>query len=82
VPGAGVEVPATRRSTEEAAHAAEALARTAEASDCCSGDAGRRHSVRRALEEEKVGLLHLEVRSRFSRRSGFEGVELKLLSPC
>jgi hypothetical protein len=50
--------------------------------ECCNGAASRRHSARRALEEEKAGLLHLEVSSRFSRHSGFEGLELKLLSPC
>jgi hypothetical protein len=48
----------------------------------CSGDVGHHHSVRRALEEEEAWLLHLEVSSRFSRRSDFEGLELKLLSPC
>jgi hypothetical protein len=50
--------------------------------ECCGGDADRCHSVCQALEEEKAGRVHLEVSSRFSRCSGFEGLELKLLSPC
>jgi hypothetical protein len=50
--------------------------------ECCSGAAGRRHGVRRALEEEKAGILHLEVNNRFSWCSDFEGLEFKLLSPC
>jgi hypothetical protein len=49
--------------------------------ECCSGNTDCHHSVRRALEEEEARLLHLEVSSRFSRCSGFEGLELKLLSP-
>jgi hypothetical protein len=50
--------------------------------ECYSGDAGHCHGVRRALEEEKAGLLHLEVSIRVSRCSSFEGLKFKLLSPC
>jgi hypothetical protein len=65
------------------ARAAEAPARATEA----SGSAvvvtpAATTVVRRALEEEEAGLLHLEVSDRFSRHSGFEGLELKLLSSC
>jgi hypothetical protein len=62
--------------------AAEAPARAADVWERCSGDDGRYHSACRALEEEEAGLLHLQVSSRFSRRSGFEGPELNFLSPC
>jgi hypothetical protein len=48
----------------------------------CSGDAGRRHRVRRALEEEEARLIHLEVSGRLSRCSDFNGLALKLLSSC
>jgi hypothetical protein len=48
----------------------------------CSGDDGCHHSARRALEEEEAGILHLDVSSRSSRRSDFEGLELKFVSPC
>jgi hypothetical protein len=47
-----------------------------------SGDAGRRHGIRRALEEEEARLLHLEVSGCLSRCLGFEGLALKLLSSC
>jgi hypothetical protein len=50
--------------------------------ECCRSDTGRRLGVRLALEEEKAGLLNLEVSSRFPKCSGFEGLELKLLSSC
>jgi hypothetical protein len=36
-----------------------------------SGDAGRHHSARRALEEDEAGLLHLEVGNRSSGHLGF-----------
>jgi hypothetical protein len=50
--------------------------------ECCGGG-DRRHSiVRRTLEKEEARLLHLEVSSRSSRRSGFEGLELSLLFSC
>jgi hypothetical protein len=57
-------------------------ARRGSARERCNGDGGRHHSACRALEEEEAGLLHLEVRSRSSRRYGFEGLELNFLSPC
>jgi hypothetical protein len=46
------------------------------------GALGRHDSACRTLEEEEAGLLRLEVSSRSSRRSGFEGLELNCLSPC
>jgi hypothetical protein len=48
----------------------------------CDGDDGRHRSACRTLEEEETRLLHLEVSSHSSRRSGFEGLELSFLSPC
>jgi hypothetical protein len=50
--------------------------------ECCGGGDRRHSSVRRALEKEEARLLHLEVSSRSSRRSGFEGLELSFLSSC
>jgi hypothetical protein len=50
--------------------------------ECCSGGDRRHSSVRRTLEKEEARLLHLEVSSRSSRRSGFEGLELSFLSSC
>jgi hypothetical protein len=47
--------------------------------ECRSGDTGRRHSVCRALEEEKVELLHLEVSNRPSRRPVSRGRSLIFL---
>jgi hypothetical protein len=42
----------------------------------CNGDDGRHRSACRTLEEEEARLLHLEVSSHSSIRSGFEGLEL------
>jgi hypothetical protein len=47
-----------------------------------SGDDGRLSSICRTLEEEEARLLHLEVSSPSPRRSGFEGLELSVLSLC
>jgi hypothetical protein len=50
--------------------------------ECCGGDDKRHSSIRWTLEKEEARLVHLEVSSRSSRRSGFEGLELSLLFSC
>jgi hypothetical protein len=87
--GRGASARGRRGSARRRAVCARDGARHGDTSACrgsvqerCSGNAGRHHIVRRELEEEEAGLLHLEVSNCPSSRSGFEGLELKLLFRC
>jgi hypothetical protein len=80
--GTGAEAPAAGRSAEGMARATEAPARAAEVSGSAAVATTAPTIAPAALEEEEVGLLHLEVSSRSSRRSDFEGLEPNFISPC
>jgi hypothetical protein len=66
----------------DGAHHGGTSARCGSVWESCSGDDGRHHGAHRALEEEEAGLLHLEVSSRSSKRSDFEGLELNFVPLC